>query len=215
MPTQTQMIMIGIVSVISAFGGFVQWIRKDDSIRTRTELVKTVSTGVFTGVLAFVALTTIEIDIMLRYVLAGLASYIGGSLLDMSAHVATKIVERKVGLDNSGENAEHLDQIAHVVQGYNKPSQAPSSPAVPVSNIQEVPASTTSSQPTKPSPASSSAQIRPGEISLAEYEAELLKEQAVKDKTESVPPIEQPVPGQPAPEVKPKRKRSPRKKTPL
>lgn len=187
MPTKAQLVMIGIVSLISAFGGFVQWIRKEDEIRTRTELVKTVSTGIFTGVLAFVALTTIEIDTMLRYVLSGLASYIGGSLLDMSAHVATKIVERKVGLSTDTENAEQLDQIASAVQNYNKPVATPK-PATPANTVPELPAT---SEPVK---------VRPGEVPLAEYEAEMLREETTK-KLEETPPPE-----------KPKRKRAPRKK---
>lgn len=191
MPTKAQLVMIGIVSLISAFGGFVQWIRKEDEIRTRTELVKTVSTGIFTGVLAFVALTTIEIDTMLRYVLSGLASYIGGSLLDMSAHVATKIVERKVGLSTDTENAEQLDQIANAVQNYNKPPATSKSP-VPV----PAPANTV---PELPAPIKPTKKVRPGEVPLAEYEAEMLREETAKP--EETPPPE-----------KPKRKRAPRKK---
>lgn len=187
MPTKAQLVMIGIVSLISAFGGFVQWIRKEDEIRTRTELVKTVSTGIFTGVLAFVALTTIEIDTMLRYVLSGLASYIGGSLLDMSANVATKIVERKVGLGTDAENAEQLDQIASAVQNYNKPAATPK-PTAPVNTVPELPA-----------PAKPTKKVRPGEVPLAEYEAELLREETTQ--LEETPPPE-----------KPKRKRAPRKK---
>lgn len=190
MPTKAQLVMIGIVSLISAFGGFVQWIRKEDEIRTRTELVKTVSTGIFTGVLAFVALTTIEIDTMLRYVLSGLASYIGGSLLDMSASVATKIVERKVGLSTDTENAEQLDQIANAVQNYNKPPATSTKSPVPA------PANTV---PELPAPSKPTKKVRPGEVPLAEYEAELLREETTKLEETPLP-------------EKPKRKRAPRKK---
>lgn len=157
MLTSTQVIMLAVVAVISAFGGFVQWIRKEDAIRTSTELVKTVSTGVFTGILSFVALTTIEMDSMLRYVLSGLASYIGGSLLDMSAQVATKVAERKLGI-SSGQTDEttndHLDNLANLALQSGKKAPAP----------QPIPA---------PIPAGDvPVQVRPGEVLLEAYQAE-------------------------------------------
>lgn len=154
MLTSKQLIMLAIVAFISAFGGFVQWIRKEDDMRTRTELVKTISTGVFTGVLVFVALTTIEMDTMIRYVVSGLTSYLGGTVLDMSAHMATKVAERKLGIcTEQGANAEQLDAIANLAFHQNQSLQTPQPQPQPI-------------------PPETPVQIRPGEVALAAYEAE-------------------------------------------
>lgn len=196
MLTSNQLIMLAIVAFISAFGGFVQWIRKEDAIRTSTELVKTISTGIFTGVLSFVALTTVEMDTMLRYVLAGLASYIGGSLLDMSAQVATKVAERKLGISSGqDDNGAQLDTIANMALQSGTKTQ-PRRPIAPTPPPPPVLSSSTSMSTTQQGDAP--IQARPGEVLLSAYEAEA-------SQLPDIELVEQPV-------EKPKRKRAPRKK---
>lgn len=130
MLSTNQLIMIAVAALISAFGGFVQWVRKDAQFHTTMELVKTVSTGIFTGILVFVALTTTEMNNLLRYVLAGLASYVGGSILDLSAGVATKVIEKKVGEIGTSTSLSTVNQPATPQQSKAQPD--PVNSGIPV-----------------------------------------------------------------------------------
>ena len=168
-----------MVVLISAFGGFVQWIRKPDAYRNRLECIKTISTGVFTGILVFIALKSVDMDITFRYVLAGLSSYIGGSLLDLSAQVAERTLENKLGMAASQQQQE---PAVGDTDNDTVPAEESVPPADPFARLLE--------QAKKPGIKNN------GEVDLESFQ-KLLEEEESKPELSSLqedPPVEAPAP---------------------
>lgn len=187
-----------MVIVVSAFGGFVHWIRKPNNMHNITDLTKTVSTGVFTGVLIFIALKTTNIDIAFQYALAGLASYIGGSLLDLSATIAEGIIEKKLGV-NPEHIIEDLADKSVAVSTSNSEEAVSATPVLETEQEEDdVMGLNEEEKPVSMPPTN----VKTGEIDLKSFAQSLessFSGSSVESTAEEAP-------------VKPKRKRAPRKK---